>query len=83
MRIRPSLSERDVCGSDESTSENARMPPKATTKAAKAAAAADKTTGPTVDEAKTLIAELCSLFYTQGWVGGTGGGISVKAGDGR
>jgi hypothetical protein len=37
--------------------------------------------GPSVDEAKTLIAELCGLFYNQGWVGGTGGGISVKAGD--
>ena len=34
-----------------------------------------------VHEAKELICELCRLFYDQGWVGGTGGGISVKAGD--
>lgn len=34
-----------------------------------------------VDEAKDLIAELCRLFYGQGWVSGTGGGISIKAGD--
>lgn len=34
-----------------------------------------------VEEAKSLICELCHLFYDQGWVGGTGGGISVKAGD--
>lgn len=25
-----------------------------------------------VDEAKDLVAELCRLFYDQGWVGGTG-----------
>jgi hypothetical protein len=35
----------------------------------------------TVEEAKSLICELCHQFYDQGWVGGTGGGISVKAGD--
>ncbi|KAI8464624.1 MAG: HAD-like domain-containing protein [Monoraphidium minutum] len=35
---------------------------------------------PSVEEAKTLICELCKLFYDQGWVSGTGGGISVKAG---
>ena len=57
------------------------MAPKAA-KTAKAAAKADPIPGPSVDEAKTLIAELCGLFYNQGWVGGTGGGISVKAGDG-
>jgi hypothetical protein len=34
-----------------------------------------------VQEAKDLICELCRLFYDQGWVSGTGGGISVKAGD--
>ncbi len=34
-----------------------------------------------VDEAKSLICELCRLFYDQGWVSGTGGGISVKAHD--
>jgi methylthioribulose 1-phosphate dehydratase/enolase-phosphatase E1 len=33
----------------------------------------------TVDEAKGLICDLCRLFYDQGWVGGTGGGISMKA----
>ncbi|GIL73814.1 hypothetical protein Vretimale_5328 [Volvox reticuliferus] len=33
-----------------------------------------------VDDAKNLICELCRLFYDQGWVSGTGGGISVKAG---
>jgi hypothetical protein len=32
-----------------------------------------------VDEAKDLICELCRNFYTQGWVSGTGGGISMKA----
>lgn len=49
----------------------------------KVASAANSTIpGPSVDEAKTLISELCGLFYDQGWVGGTGGGISVKAGDG-
>ncbi|KAG2493717.1 hypothetical protein HYH03_008230 [Edaphochlamys debaryana] len=37
--------------------------------------------GVEVDEAKNLICDLCRLFYDQGWVGGTGGGISVKAGD--
>jgi hypothetical protein len=39
--------------------------------------------GVTVEEAKSLIAELCSLFYSQGWVSGTGGGISVRAGEDR
>lgn len=34
---------------------------------------------PSVEDAKSLICELCHLFYSQGWVGGTGGGISVKA----
>lgn len=36
-----------------------------------------------VEDAKHLICELCRLFYDQGWVSGTGGGISVKAGDDR
>ena len=31
------------------------------------------------DEAKQLICELCHTFYLQGWVGGTGGGMSIKA----
>lgn len=30
-------------------------------------------------EAKSLVAELCRLFYDQGWVSGTGGGISIRA----
>lgn len=34
-----------------------------------------------VDEAKLLICELCKLFYDQGWVSGTGGGMSIKVGD--
>ena len=57
------------------------MAPKAS-KSKAAAAGAAALPGPSVDEAKALIADLCGLFYTQGWVGGTGGGISVKAGDG-
>lgn len=36
-----------------------------------------------VEDAKQLICELCRLFYDQGWVSGTGGGISVKAGEDR
>jgi len=39
--------------------------------------------GPNVEECKAIIADLCSTFYSQGWVSGTGGGISVKAEDGR
>lgn len=38
-------------------------------------------TGISVDEAKDLICQLCRNFYQQGWVSGTGGGISMKAGD--
>lgn len=34
---------------------------------------------PTEDEAKDLVAELCKLFYDQGWVSGTGGGISIRS----
>lgn len=34
-----------------------------------------------IDEAKFLICELCKLFYDQGWVSGTGGGMSIKVGD--
>lgn len=37
--------------------------------------------GMSVDDARELICELCRLFYNQGWVSGTGGGISVRAGD--
>lgn len=32
-----------------------------------------------VEEAKDLICQLCRNFYSQGWVSGTGGGISMKA----
>ena len=34
---------------------------------------------PPLDEAKSLICDLCAAFYAQGWVGGTGGGLSMKA----
>ena len=34
-----------------------------------------------VDEAKELISEMCRNFYSQGWVSGTGGGMSIRAGD--
>ncbi|MFK7986725.1 MAG: methylthioribulose 1-phosphate dehydratase [Sandaracinaceae bacterium] len=30
---------------------------------------------------REIICELCRQFYTQGWVSGTGGGISVREGD--
>jgi hypothetical protein len=40
-------------------------------------------TGVSVEEAKSLICDLCRQFYDQGWVSGTGGGISVKAGSGQ
>ncbi len=30
---------------------------------------------------KALIVELCQQFYHQGWVSGTGGGISIREGD--
>jgi methylthioribulose-1-phosphate dehydratase len=30
-------------------------------------------------EARVLIVELCRQFYDQGWVSGTGGGISIRA----
>ena len=33
------------------------------------------------DEAKRLICELCHTFYLQGWVGGTGGGMSIRTDD--
>ena len=32
-------------------------------------------------EAKDLICEMCRIFYNQGWVTGTGGGISIKVKD--
>ena len=34
-----------------------------------------------VQEAKELICELCTTYYQQGWVSGTGGGMSIKSGD--
>lgn len=30
---------------------------------------------------RSLIVELCQQFYTQGWVSGTGGGISIRDGE--
>lgn len=35
----------------------------------------------TVEEAKQLIPELCKQFYESGWVSGTGGGMSIRAGN--
>jgi methylthioribulose-1-phosphate dehydratase len=35
----------------------------------------------TADDAKRIIVALCQRFYAQGWVSGTGGGISVRLGD--
>ncbi len=35
----------------------------------------------TVEEAKSLVCEICAEMYTQGHVSGTGGGMSIKAGD--
>ena len=34
-----------------------------------------------VQEAKSLITELCRQFYHLGWVGGTGGSITIKVHD--
>lgn len=34
-----------------------------------------------VDKAKALVCELCHNFYQQGWVGGTGGGMSIQTED--
>ncbi len=34
-----------------------------------------------IAEAKDLICEMCRMFYTQGWVTGTGGGISIRVHD--
>jgi len=33
------------------------------------------------EDPRQLIPELCRQFYTQGWVSGTGGGISIREGD--
>jgi methylthioribulose-1-phosphate dehydratase len=32
-------------------------------------------------DTRSLICELCRQFYAQGWVSGTGGGISIREGD--
>eukprot|EP00850_Spirogloea_muscicola_P010338 SM000060S19670 [mRNA] locus=s60:473542:478726:- [translate_table: standard] len=48
--------------------------------AAATAAAAAVAEPPEVLEARELVAELCRHFYTLGWVSGTGGSISVRAG---
>ncbi|GJT12481.1 probable bifunctional methylthioribulose-1-phosphate dehydratase/enolase-phosphatase E1 [Tanacetum coccineum] len=37
--------------------------------------------GSSVKQTKSLITELCRLFYTLGWVGGTGGSITAKVHD--
>ena len=34
------------------------------------------------DETRELVCEICRLFYTLGWVSGTGGSISIKSLDG-
>ena len=34
-----------------------------------------------MSDARNLICELCRQFYDQGWVSGTGGGISMREGD--
>lgn len=34
-----------------------------------------------MNDPRALICELCRQFYTQGWVSGTGGGISIRDGD--
>ncbi len=39
----------------------------------------DRRADPDFDPKATIV-ELCRLFYTQGWVSGTGGGISVRHG---
>ncbi|MEM9488687.1 MAG: methylthioribulose 1-phosphate dehydratase [Myxococcota bacterium] len=33
------------------------------------------------DDPRAVIVELCRQFYTQGWVSGTGGGISIRDGE--
>jgi len=34
-----------------------------------------------VEDPRQIICDLCRQFYTQGWVSGTGGGISIKDGE--
>ena len=34
-----------------------------------------------VKETSSLVTELCRHFYTQGWVSGTGGSITIKVHD--
>jgi methylthioribulose-1-phosphate dehydratase len=35
----------------------------------------------TADDARSVIVALCRRFYAQGWVSGTGGGVSVRLGE--
>ncbi len=35
----------------------------------------------TADDARRVIVSLCKRFYEQGWVSGTGGGISIRVGN--
>lgn len=37
--------------------------------------------GKEVKETTSLVTELCRHFYTQGWVSGTGGSITIKVHD--
>ena len=53
-----------------------------TSSSAAAATAAPNSTYPSIAEAKRLVAELCANFYRLGWVSGTGGGLSMRAGQG-
>lgn len=41
----------------------------------------DETAGTNRQDPRDLIVELCRQFYTQGWVSGTGGGISIRDGE--
>jgi hypothetical protein len=69
---------------------NLAMPPrsnkrKAPAPEAAAAASAPSSSSssnswPSIAEAKQLVAELCASFYGLGWVSGTGGGLSMRAG---
>ena len=55
---------------------------KAPASGAAAAGAPPSTSYPSIAEAKKLVAELCASFYRLGWVSGTGGGLSMRAGPG-
>lgn len=69
-----------------STASKGKAPAKGAA-AADAAAAANANASsnpsyPSIPEAKKLVAELCASFYGLGWVSGTGGGLSMRAGPG-